>query len=75
MNHETAIAMAVVLAVIVITIIYSVISGGLNLGGDGISNLTDRADSENPSFVIFNSEAGHQLTNKLPTGEEERISI
>lgn len=53
MNHETAIAMAVVLAVIVITIIYGLISGGIDMGEEGIGNLSDRADSDNPSFASY----------------------
>lgn len=46
MNHETAVAMAVVLAVIVMTIIYSMISGGLNIGEQGVGNITERAEDD-----------------------------
>jgi len=47
MNHETAVAMAVVLAVIIITVLYGLISGGLGIGEQGVGNVTERAEDDN----------------------------
>jgi len=46
MNHETAVAMAVVLAVIIITVLYGLISGGLDIGEQGVGNVTERAEDD-----------------------------
>lgn len=38
--------MAVVLAVLIITILYSLISGGIGIGEQGVGNITDRANDD-----------------------------
>lgn len=76
MNHETAVAMAVVLAVIIITIIYSLISGGLGIGDQGIGNITERTDddSDGPSFASLESEAP-QIFESSIKGRETTVSL
>ncbi len=74
MNHETAVAMAVVLAVIVITIIYSMISGGIDLGEQGVGNITERAEDDsrgqNLDFII--SDENDEV---YPKTESKRIEV
>ena len=60
MNHETAVAMAVVLAVIIITVLYGLISGGLGVGEQGVGNVTERAeDDDTGQDLDFTSSSGN----------------
>lgn len=49
--------MAVVLAVLIITILYSLISGGIGIGEQGVGNITERANDdslgENLGFTSY----------------------
>lgn len=76
MNHETAVAMAVVLAVIIITILYSLISGGIGIGEQGIGNITDRTDdgSDGPSFASLESDAPPSFESSIK-GRETTVSL
>lgn len=77
MNHETAVAMAVILAVIIITLIYSVISGGLSVGETGIGNITERADEDDggPSFASMEGKKSLIPEESSIKGREATIQV
>jgi hypothetical protein len=78
MNHETAVAMAAVLAVLVMSILYTLVTGGIGIGETGVGNISDRAEQDgsgmNLDFSSYeNGQNQPNLVGKIENSETQSV--
>lgn len=71
MNTETTILIAIALALLIVGIIFGAAQGGLQIGSEGVDNISDNTEPDNNGDYSFTSENPEKFENIFLNGPEE----
>lgn len=75
MNTETTILIAIALALLIVGIIFGAAQGGLQIGGEGVDNISENTEPDNSGDYSFTSGTFEKFDDRYEVQKTEEAFL